>query len=116
MPQPNVAGSSQANQAVGDANAGAGAVSADAWSPPGEEVAPHPQYQRLQRSEIDCGTVLPSTFAVFRLTTNSDFVDCCAGKSVGLVLEDLVDEACRSTTNFVLGDSPRKLRPDGPWV
>jgi hypothetical protein len=36
------------------------------------------------RSRMDCGTVRPSAFAVFMLTTSSNFVGCSTGRSAGL--------------------------------
>ena len=36
------------------------------------------------RARIDGGTVNPSAFAVFRLTTNSNIVGCWTGRSAGL--------------------------------
>ena len=35
------------------------------------------------RSSSDCGMVMPSAFAVLRLTTNSNFVGCSTGISAG---------------------------------
>src|SRR5206468_10831408 len=36
------------------------------------------------RRRIDCGTVMPSAFAVLRLITSSNLVGCCTGRSAGL--------------------------------
>jgi hypothetical protein len=36
------------------------------------------------RARIDCGTARPSAFAVFRLITISNLVDCCTGSSIAL--------------------------------
>src|SRR5215469_7706191 len=51
------------------------------------------------RARIDCGTVRPRAFAVFRLMSSSNFVGCCTGSSAGFArrfcpFEDLVD-ICR---------------------
>ena len=40
---------------------------------------------RSARSRIDCGIVIPSALAVFRLITSSNVVGCCTGRSAGLV-------------------------------
>src|SRR5437667_8157516 len=37
------------------------------------------------RSSSDCGIVMPSAFAVFRLMTSSNLVGCSTGRSAGLV-------------------------------
>ena len=45
------------------------------------------------RARIDGGIVRPSSFAVLRLTTNSNLIGCSTGRSVGGIgaSEDLVD-------------------------
>jgi hypothetical protein len=40
----------------------------------------------------DCGTVRPSATAGLRLITSSNFVGCSIGRSMGLTLQDFVDE------------------------
>ena len=37
----------------------------------------------VSAARIDCGTVSPSVFAAFRLTTSSNLVGCSTGKSAG---------------------------------
>jgi len=44
------------------------------------------------RARIDGGTVRPRALAVWRLTTSSNVVGCCTGRSAGLApVEDLSD-------------------------
>src|SRR6516225_4575374 len=53
---------------------------------PEEKIAaPHYSMTSFARARIDGGTVRPSAFAVFRLTTNSNRVGCWTGRSAGLV-------------------------------
>src|SRR5258705_12317089 len=47
------------------------------------ERAPAYSITSSARPRIDCGTLRPSAFAVFRLTSSSTLVDCCTGRSAG---------------------------------
>ena len=49
-----------------------------------KKVAPPHSITSSARASIDCGTVRPSAFAVFKLMTSSNFVGCWTGKSAGL--------------------------------
>src|SRR5439155_6568312 len=54
-------------------------------SEPAEEGAPvHHSITWSARSRMDCGIISPRAFAVFMLTTSSNFVGCSTGRSAGL--------------------------------
>src|SRR4029077_6604084 len=48
-----------------------------------QQIAPFHSITSSARARIDGGTVMPSALAVLRLTTSSNVVGCCTGRSAG---------------------------------